>query len=211
MSVPAPILLQHARASAGRFGRLLLTGLVLLGPGSLCSGATLLVGAAGGGAWTLTLDGTSYPCAVGRAGVARAGAKREGDGMTPSGVFPLRGLWFRADQVDGAKLPAVWGPRAIARTDGWCDDPRDAAYNRPVPLPFPARHEDLWRPDGLYDLVVPIGYNDDPAVPGLGSAIFLHVAAPGYGPTSGCVALAKEDLLALLQRLQPGDLIEIRP
>src|SRR6185312_8513924 len=86
----------------------------------------------------------------------------------------------------------------IAPQDGWCDDPADTVYNRPVHLPYRARAERLWREDGIYDLIVPLGYNDAPAVPGLGSAIFLHVARPDFGPTEGCVALARADLLALL-------------
>jgi L,D-peptidoglycan transpeptidase YkuD (ErfK/YbiS/YcfS/YnhG family) len=89
--------------------------------------------------------------------------------------------------------------RALDADDGWCDDPEHPLYNRPVKAPFAARHETLWRGDGLYDVVVEIGFNDDPVEPGRGSAIFLHRARPDYGPTEGCVALALEDLLALLR------------
>ncbi len=135
------------------------------------------------------------PCALGRGGV-RAD-KREGDGATPLGVFPLRRLWFRADRLS---QPVTCGlpTRPIGRDDGWCDDPDAAEYNRPVVLPHPARHEPMWRGDALYDLVVELGYNDAPVVPGAGSAIFLHVARPDYGPTEGCVAVARIDLLRLL-------------
>ena len=77
-------------------------------------------------------------------------------------------------------------------------------------LPHAWGHERLWREDGLYDLIVPLGYNDDPAEPGLGSAIFLHCAAPGYATTQGCVALARDDLLRVLARAEPGDLLEVR-
>ena len=69
----------------------------------------------------------------------------------------------------------------------------------------------MMRQDGLYDLVVVIGYNDDPVVVGLGSAIFLHVAAPDFSPTEGCVSLARDDLVTLVGELQPGDGIEILP
>lgn len=135
------------------------------------------------------------PCALGRGGVVAK--KREGDGATPSGSFPLRRLWYRADRFTEAvkcSLPM----RPIGREDGWCDDPAAAEYNRPVILPHPARHERMWRDDALYDLVVELGYNDAPVVPGAGSAIFLHVARPDYGPTEGCVAVARVDLLRLL-------------
>ena len=67
----------------------------------------------------------------------------------------------------------------------------------------------LWREDGLYDLVVILGYNDDPPVAGRGSAIFLHVARPDYAPTQGCVALARPDLEAVLALAAPGSVLEI--
>jgi L,D-peptidoglycan transpeptidase YkuD (ErfK/YbiS/YcfS/YnhG family) len=67
----------------------------------------------------------------------------------------------------------------------------------------------MWRDDHLYDLVAVVGYNDDPVVPGKGSAIFLHVAKPDYSPTQGCVALTYQDLLQAIEQLQPGDQVEI--
>jgi L,D-peptidoglycan transpeptidase YkuD (ErfK/YbiS/YcfS/YnhG family) len=86
----------------------------------------------------------------------------------------------------------------IAETDGWCDDPGHRDYNRLVKLPHPARHEELWRRDGVYDIVAVLGWNDAPVERGRGSAIFLHVARPGLAPTEGCVALAEGDLRAVL-------------
>jgi L,D-peptidoglycan transpeptidase YkuD (ErfK/YbiS/YcfS/YnhG family) len=147
-------------------------------------------------------------CALGKSGVTPAADKREGDLASPAGVWPIRRLLFRPDK--GA-LPATALPvEPIARDDGWCDAPGDPAYNRPVKLPYPASAERMWRDDGLYDLVLVLGHNDDPPVPGLGSAIFLHLAKPGYGPTEGCVALAREDFEALLAAARPGDTVEIR-
>ena len=61
--------------------------------------------------------------------------------------------------------------RGLRPEDGWCDDAADEIYNRPVKLPFRARAERLWREDGIYDLIVVLGYNDDPPVPGMGSAV----------------------------------------
>jgi hypothetical protein len=125
---------------------------------------------------------------------------------------------------DGSRHAAAPGERAVffavighlsrqqhaaAPQDGWCDDPAAAAYNRPVRLPYAASAERLWREDGIYDLIVPLGYNDDPVVPGAGSAIFLHVAHPDYAPTEGCVALAPADLMRVLGSADTGSRVVV--
>ncbi len=157
----------------------------------------------------LDLGGRRARCALGRAGVLPAGAKTEGDGATPAGVWPLRRVFYRSDR-GGA--PATTLPvQPIRGSDGWCDDPCDPAYNRPVTLPYPASAERLWREDGLYDLVVVLGQNDDPVVPAAGSAIFLHIARPDLSGTEGCVAMSRADLEALLALAQPGDVLAITP
>jgi L,D-peptidoglycan transpeptidase YkuD (ErfK/YbiS/YcfS/YnhG family) len=104
------------------------------------------------------------------------------------------------------RLPA----RHLEPEDGWCDDPASADYNRPVHLPHPARHERLWRDDPLYDLIVVIGHNDDPVVPGAGSAIFLHVAHDDWAPTAGCIAFRREDMLSVLAQVRTSDGVDIR-
>jgi L,D-peptidoglycan transpeptidase YkuD (ErfK/YbiS/YcfS/YnhG family) len=147
------------------------------------------------------------PCALGRSGVVAAVAKREGDGCSPAGVWPIRRLLYRPDR--GPLLTTRLPSCAIGPADGWCDDPADGAYNRPVSLPYPASAEALWREDGLYDLVVVLGHNDAPVVAGAGSAIFLHVAAPGGAPTEGCVALNRLDLEILLARIDVNDALAI--
>ena len=146
-------------------------------------------------------------CAMGPAGPAAS--KREGDGTTPVGRFAFRHLLYRPDRL----RPPVTGLHAspISPGDGWCDDPADSLYNRPVRLPYRAHHERLWRDDEVYDLIVVVGHNDDPVVPGAGSAVFLHVARPDFSPTAGCIVLAKHDLLSLLANASPGDGIDIRP
>lgn len=155
----------------------------------------------------LACGGRSFRCALGRSGV-RAD-KREGDGASPAGVFPLRRVLYRADRLAAPRTRLEVA--AIDRNDGWCDDPANPMYNRPVRLPFPANHERMWRDDGLYDLVAILGHNDDPPVPGAGSAIFIHVASPDYGPTAGCIALRMKDLLAVLEQCGPGDTLRISP
>ncbi len=151
--------------------------------------------------------GRRVRCALGPGGVIAAADKREGDGSTPMGAWPMRRLLFRPDK---GPPPATALPvQAIAPDDGWCDAPDDQAYNRPVRLPYPASAERMWRDDDLYDLVAPLGYNDAPPVPGLGSAIFLHLARPGYAPTEGCVALARSDLEAVLALAGPDSVVEV--
>lgn len=146
-------------------------------------------------------------CAVGRAGINHVDGKREGDGSTPCGRFALRRVLYRADRLQRpmTRLPV----QALKPSDGWSDDPADPLYNRPVTRPHPYSHESLWRDDGLYDIIVVIGHNDDPVVPGRGSAVFIHVATPDYAPTEGCIALAVEDLLELLETCQPGDSVSV--
>jgi L,D-peptidoglycan transpeptidase YkuD (ErfK/YbiS/YcfS/YnhG family) len=157
---------------------------------------------------TLTLDafGRSIPCAIGRGGPIAATAKREGDGATPLGTWPVLGFMLRPDRVQHncSKMPWRW----LRPNDGWSDDPADPAYNRPVQHPHRWSAERLWRQDGLYDAIVVLGHNHAPAVPGLGSAIFLHCWNDAR-PTEGCVAIARAELLWLLPQLLPGDVLKI--
>lgn len=122
--------------------------------------------------------------------------KQEGDGATPIGALALRRVLYRADRGPPPECALPIEP--LAPDDGWCDDPGHADYNRMVRLPHAARCEALWRADEIYDLVGVLGWNDAPVVRGRGSAIFLHVARPGYPPTEGCVALAPADLRRVL-------------
>jgi L,D-peptidoglycan transpeptidase YkuD (ErfK/YbiS/YcfS/YnhG family) len=166
-----------------------------------------VVAAAAASTGLLSWPGGRVRCALGRSGIHTA--KQEGDGATPAGCFPLRRLLYRADRLPLPQTLLQVAP--IRPDDGWCDDPADPLYNRPVRLPYPGRHEKLWREDRLYDVIVVLGHNDEPVIAGAGSAVFLHVAGPDYAPTAGCVALAVDDLLALLIVCQPGDRLEISP
>ena len=155
---------------------------------------------------TLSWPGGSAGAACGKAGIVAD--KREGDHATPAGRFPLLRAFYRADRL---AAPATALPlAALAASDGWVDDPRDPRYNTQVTLPYPASHERLWRDDALYDLIVVIGYNTGPVVPGKGSAIFLHCARPDFSPTEGCIAVARDALASLLGLLGPGSTITIR-
>src|SRR5882672_4601407 len=148
--------------------------------------------------WAI-LGAKRWRCTVGAGGVRED--KVEGDAATPAGEFPLRRIYFRNDRL---VLPKVRLPaRPIGEHDGWCDDPHSPAYNRLVRIPNDSSHEKMWREDGLYDLLVVVGYNDDPPEGEWGSAIFLHMARDDMSPTRGCVAFARADLLELVTLLGP--------
>jgi L,D-peptidoglycan transpeptidase YkuD (ErfK/YbiS/YcfS/YnhG family) len=137
------------------------------------------------------------PVALGRTGIKAD--KREGDSGTPRGRFrPLR-LWWRADRLPRPRtLLAV---RRIGPDDAWCEDPHDRHYNQPFRRSANEPGDRLRRSDGLYDMIIEIDHNTRPRVAGRGSAVFIHVARPGFAPTAGCVALRPRDLKMLLGRM----------
>jgi L,D-peptidoglycan transpeptidase YkuD (ErfK/YbiS/YcfS/YnhG family) len=148
-----------------------------------------------------------FACALGRSG-SRV-RKREGDGATPVGRWPVLSVFFRGDRLPRlrTRLPV----RRLRPDNGWCDAPADRNYNRFVRHPYPASAERLWREDGLYDVIVVLGHNQCPRRRGAGSAIFMHVARPDCAPTEGCIAMDRRHLVRLLQRLGPGSTIEVMP
>lgn len=144
----------------------------------------------------VTGGGLSAPCALGRSGLT--GAKREGDGATPVGAFRLVSVLYRPDRL--ARPVTALPVDALHPDDGWCDDPADRNYNRPVRLPYPGRHERLWRDDSLYDVVVILDFNLVPVRRGGGSAVFLHLARANFAPTAGCIAVSLPTMRRLLAR-----------
>lgn len=159
------------------------------------------------GAGLLHAGDRAIPCSIGRSGTIASTDKREGDGATPLGIWPIRAVLLRPDRVTapGTALPWRW----LREGDGWSDSAADPAYNRPVRHPHAYSAEQLWREDGLYDAIVILGHNDAPPVSGMGSAIFLHCWRD-RATTEGCVAVARDELLALLPLLTPQSTIEIR-
>jgi L,D-peptidoglycan transpeptidase YkuD (ErfK/YbiS/YcfS/YnhG family) len=140
---------------------------------------------------------------IGRNGFAPPGAKREGDGRTPSGAFSIP-FFFGVPPNPGVRVPY----RRIHPYDYWDDDPASARYNEwvdgrraspganPEPMDVSA-----------YDYGAVIGYNTA-RTPGLGSAIFLHLNI-GIA-TAGCVTLPENELLPLLRWLNPARSPQIR-
>lgn len=158
------------------------------------------------GARTIQIGDNIVACILGRSGTRAATDKREGDGATPIGRWPIRGALLRPDRclLPPAHLPWRW----LRENDGWSDDPRDPAYNRPVSHPHAFSAERLWREDGLYDAILLLGHNDDPPVAGLGSAIFLHLREGDV--TEGCVAVPRETMAELLAAIERGSNLTIR-
>jgi len=147
----------------------------------------------------------AVPVAIGRGGIKAN--KREGDGATPRGVFRLKRLWWRADRYPRprTRLPL----RPIRPDDGWCEDPYDRHYNQPVRVPKDSKADRLTRDDRLYDFIIELDHNTRPRIAGRGSAVFVHIARPGFGPTAGCVALTLPALRRLLTQVGPRTRIAI--
>jgi L,D-peptidoglycan transpeptidase YkuD (ErfK/YbiS/YcfS/YnhG family) len=151
----------------------------------------------GAGGWARIWD--CAEAVVGRAGFAVPGAKREGDGQSPSGIFGISLAFGYATTAD-----TVLPYRVCTAADLWVDDPASPDYNRWVTAPHPARSaERMRRADGLYEFGLVLDYNRDPVVPGAGSAIFVHVRDERGGGTAGCLALPRAELCALLRLLRP--------
>ncbi len=148
----------------------------------------------------------TFSCALGTKGIRSD--KREGDRATPRGSFKLLKVLLRRDRGVGGPLRLQ--NAAIQPDDGWCDDARAPAYNRPIRLPSAVGHEKLCRDDRVYDVVIVLDHNQRPRVRGRGSAIFFHLARPGYQPTEGCVAISAADMRRLLPRLARHVVMDIR-
>lgn len=151
------------------------------------------------------IENKIIPCALGRSGMKPC--KFEGDGVTPIGSWPIRYVMYRPDRT---KRPETTLPIKIIKPEhGWCDAPFDRNYNRPVPMPYKASAENLWREDMLYDIIVVLGHNDCPRKQKAGSAIFMHVAKPGYPATEGCIALNKKHLHYVLSKATSKSIIRV--
>jgi L,D-peptidoglycan transpeptidase YkuD (ErfK/YbiS/YcfS/YnhG family) len=161
----------------------------------------------GGPQGKIAIDGQLVDCVFGKNGVISAADKREGDGKSPIGIWPIRKVYWRADR--GGEPISCFTTIALEPNFGWCDTPTDVNYNRFVTHPYPVSAERLWREDVLYDIIVELGHNDSPPVPYMGSAIFLHCAKPNYPPTEGCVAIEISDLRKLLKLANTDSAIKI--
>jgi L,D-peptidoglycan transpeptidase YkuD (ErfK/YbiS/YcfS/YnhG family) len=147
-----------------------------------------------------------FRCALGRGGISAN--KREGDGATPLAAMRILCGYFRNDHFRRARrTPLAMTP--IGPDLGWCEVPDDRNYNRPVRIPYGASHERMKRDDRLYDACLVLDWNIAPRRRGRGSAIFFHLARPGFTPTQGCVAVTARTMARLLPHLSGRTVLKV--
>tara|TARA_S200000501_G_C20649718_1_gene666889 strand:+ start:121 stop:615 length:495 start_codon:yes stop_codon:yes gene_type:complete len=154
---------------------------------------------------TLQIDDFYFKCCVGKNGISAK--KKEGDKKTPKGTFKIEHLYFRKDRIKKpiTRLKCI----EIKKNMVWCDDIKyPKKYNRLIKISKKTNHEILKREDYKYDLLIPIKYNFDNPVIGLGSCIFIHLTK-NYQPTNGCIALNKKDFLIMLKLIKKNNKIKI--
>jgi L,D-peptidoglycan transpeptidase YkuD (ErfK/YbiS/YcfS/YnhG family) len=153
-----------------------------------------------GGCWRLA--GGPYPARLGANGISAN--RREGDGTTPVGTFPIGRTMYGVSPNPGVRFRYV----RLRCGDWWVEDPRSPLYNsfRRTPCgtapPFRTTTPDMSKDPRAYAHLAVVEFNMRPVVPGRGSGIFLH--AMKDGPTAGCVSLALPQLRTVLRWLRPG-------
>jgi L,D-peptidoglycan transpeptidase YkuD (ErfK/YbiS/YcfS/YnhG family) len=146
-----------------------------------------------------------FYCVVGKAGIKKK--LKEGDNITPKGIFKIIKVFYRADRIK--KIYTKIKKIKIKKNFGWCDDPKSKFYNKLIKLPQKYSYEKFYRRDNIYDLIAVLNYNINPTIKNKGSAIFLHIAKKKNTPTKGCIALKKRHLIKLLQNINAKTLIKI--
>ena len=143
-------------------------------------------------------------CAIGKKGIGNK--KKEGDLITPIGVFKIKYILYRKDRV---KVLTKLKKKVIKKNMGWCDDPNSSYYNKLVKLPFTHKHEKLYKKENIYDIILVLNYNMNPVKKNKGSALFIHVSKINYKKTEGCVAIKKLNLIKLLRMINPNTRVKI--
>jgi len=146
-----------------------------------------------------------FRCALGMGGIKKK--IKEGDNITPKGIFKITKIYYRPDRIKKIKVPIK--TIKIKKNIGWCDDPKSDYYNRQIKLPTKFGYEKLYRNDKLYDLIAVLNYNLDPIIKNKGSAIFIHIANNSYKKTKGCIALKKNDLIKIITQIKKNTKIKI--
>ena len=154
---------------------------------------------------TLQIDEFKLKCCIGKNGSTRN--KKEGDKKTPKGTFQIENLYFRQDRKE--KPSTLLKCIKIKKNMGWCNDIHvPKKYNKLFKIKKGIRYERLNRKDYKYDFLIPIKYNFNKPIIGLGSCIFIHLTN-NYRPTAGCVALKEKDFLIMLKLIKKNSRIKI--
>jgi L,D-peptidoglycan transpeptidase YkuD (ErfK/YbiS/YcfS/YnhG family) len=153
----------------------------------------------------LIYKNSKFRCSLGINGIKNK--KKEGDGITPKGIFKLKKIYYRKDKVKNivTKVKKI----KITKDMGWCDDPKSKFYNKLIRLPSKFGHEKLYRKDDIYNLIIILDYNMNPVIKNKGSAIFIHLAKKNYKPTQGCMGLKQNDLIKLIKMIKKNQKIKI--
>jgi L,D-peptidoglycan transpeptidase YkuD (ErfK/YbiS/YcfS/YnhG family) len=146
-----------------------------------------------------------FRCALGRSGVKKK--IKEGDNVTPKGTYKIVDIYYRKDRVKN--ISSKFKLIKITKKMGWCDDPKSRKYNQLIKLPTKYSHENLYKKDNTYDLILVLNYNMKPTIKNKGSAIFIHVAKKNYKQTKGCIALKKNNLIKLIENISSNTKIKI--
>ena len=144
-------------------------------------------------------------CAIGKRGIGKK--KKEGDLITPVGLFKIKFLLYRKDR--NKKLTTNLKKYIIRKNMGWCDDPKTKKYNKLITTPFKYSYEKLYKKENIYDLILVLNYNMNPIIKNKGSAIFIHIAKNNYSNTAGCIAIKKKQLLKILKNIKSDTKVKI--
>ena len=153
----------------------------------------------------LTFNNYKAKCTVGKRGIGNK--KKEGDFITPKGIYKVKYVLYRKDRVK--KIKTKLKKIIIRKNMGWCDDVRSRQYNKLIKLPFNFSHEKLYKKENIYDIILVLNFNMSPIVKNKGSAIFIHVSRRNYKKTEGCIALKKVHLIKVLKELKNNTSIKI--
>ena len=153
----------------------------------------------------LTFGKYKAKCAIGKRGINYK--KKEGDLVTPKGVYKIKFILYREDRIK--KIQTTLKKIKIKKNFGWCNDPKSKKYNQLIKLPFDYSYEKLFRRENAYDIVLVLNYNMNPIRRNKGSAIFIHIAKKSFKKTEGCVAVSKVDLLKILKGIKKNTKVKI--
>lgn len=162
---------------------------------------------------TVRFNNREYPALIGASGPITPHDKREGDGYTPLGRYPLVAGYYRADRGPQPNGTFPW--HAIKPGDSWNEDPHSDNYNQLEFInPAELGEGGLWKTGPQRDVLIVIGYNgaggSGPIVAGKGSALYIHPTPPGARESRGCVMLSPEHVREIAEQLMPGDDIDIQ-